>query len=234
MKPGSLEKLTTRSKTPHTDTLLARVLRSSGRVAMRRAKLITAAAAVIIAVSIAGINRIEINDNPVRWFKANHPIRVADQVLNDHFAGTYDAFVVLTHEDDDALPAFMNSAHNLLSGVNEESVSGIYDALGADTAEIGAWYGSVIAAVDDALFDAGSDETIAALEELMFRAEEAQVQSKYFQKPDALHYIGEIQAALNESGHVGKSIEFLQRRQLSLKLCCNTSHHTDHMTCGTS
>jgi predicted RND superfamily exporter protein len=205
MKPGSLEKLTTRSKTPHTDTLLARVLRSSGRVAMRRAKLITAAAAVIIAVSIAGINRIEINDNPVRWFKANHPIRVADQVLNDHFAGTYDAFVVLTHEDDDALPAFMNSAHNLLSGVNEESVSGIYDALGADTAEIGAWYGSVIAAVDDALFDAGSDETIAALEELMFRAEEAQVQSKYFQKPDALHYIGEIQAALNESGHVGKS-----------------------------
>jgi predicted RND superfamily exporter protein len=205
MKPESLEKLTTRSKTPHTDTLLARVLRSSGRFAMRRGKLITAVAAVVIAVSIAGINRIEINDNPVRWFKANHPIRVADAVLNDHFAGTYDAFVVLSHEDDDALPAFMNSAHNLLSGVNEESVSSVYAALGADASDIGAWYGSVIAAVDDALFDAETDETIAALEGLMFLAEEAQVQSKYFQRPDVLHYISDIQVALNETGYVGKS-----------------------------
>ena len=205
MKPGSLEKLATRSKTPHNDTLLARVLRNSGAFAMRRGKLITAAAAVVIAVSIAGINRIEINDNPVRWFKENHPIRIADRILNDHFAGTYDAFVVLTHEDDDALPAFMNSAHNLLSGVNEESASSVYDALGADASDIGAWYGSVIAAVDDALFAAESDETIAALEDLMFLAEEAQVQSKYFQRPDVLHYIGDIQAALKKSGYVGKS-----------------------------
>ena len=56
-----------------------------------------------LAVLVDGLERcghpvaIEINDNPVRWFKASHEIRVADHVLNEHFAGTYDAFVVLTH-----------------------------------------------------------------------------------------------------------------------------------------
>jgi len=205
MKPSSLEKLASRSNTPHTDTLLARALRSSGRFAMRRGKLITGIAVLVIAVSVAGINRIEINDNPVRWFKANHPIRVADTVLNEHFAGTYDAFVVLTHEDDDALPAFMNTAHNSLSGVSVDSVSSVYDALGADASDIGAWYGNVIAAADDALFDAETDDAIASLERLMSAAEDAQVQSKYFQRPDVLHYISDIQIALTNSGYVGKS-----------------------------
>jgi predicted RND superfamily exporter protein len=205
MKPHALDKLATRSKTPHTDTLLARVLRRSGKFAMRRGKLITGIAVVVIAVSIAGISRIEINDNPVRWFKANHPIRVADDVLNEHFAGTYDAFIVLTHNDEDALPQFREQAGTLLSGVVGESASAVREALGADSSDLGAWYGNLIAAVDDALFEINDDDSVEALEELMFLAEDAQSQSKYFQRPDVLEYISGIQRALDESGFVGKS-----------------------------
>ena len=53
---------------------------------------------IIIAVSIYGVNRIKVNDNPVKWFTQNHRIRVADRVLNDHFGGTYTAYLTLKPE----------------------------------------------------------------------------------------------------------------------------------------
>ncbi|MDJ0812819.1 MAG: MMPL family transporter [Woeseiaceae bacterium] len=205
MKPESLEKLATRAKIPHTDTLLARGLRRAGAFAMRRGKLITGIAVLGIAVSIAGISRIEINDNPVRWFKASHEIRVADKVLNEHFAGTYDAFVVMTHSDEDALPRFTAAANDLLVGVDPESVVSVRAALAAEPADLGAWYGTLIAAIDDALFEATDNDAMVALEDLMLLAEEAQLESKFFQRPDVLEYISGIQRAMNESGYVGKS-----------------------------
>ena len=54
-----------------------------------------------MALSVAGLLQIQINDNPVRWFKEQHRIRVADKVLNEHFAGTYDAFLVLEYAGGD-------------------------------------------------------------------------------------------------------------------------------------
>ena len=66
---------------------------------MRWAKPLVVFFVAVFAVSIAGITRIDINDNPVRWFKQDHRIRVADRVLNEHFAGTYDAYLVLSRTD---------------------------------------------------------------------------------------------------------------------------------------
>jgi predicted RND superfamily exporter protein len=205
MKPAALDKLASRSKTPHTDTRLARALRVIGRFANRRGKLVTGIAVFGIAISIAGISRIEINDNPVRWFKASHPIRVADKVLNEHFAGTYDAFVVLSHHDENALPAFIAMADEALADVEKPYAGEIRNLLGADAPDSSAWYGDLIAVIDDALFDTADNNTITALEMLMTEAEEAQVASKYFQRPDALAYISDMQIALNDSGYVGKS-----------------------------
>jgi len=205
MNPVALEKLAARSKTPHTDTLLARTLRRGGRFAIRRAKLITGIAVLVVAISVAGIYRIQINDNPVRWFKANHDIRVADAVLNEHFAGTYDAFVVLTHKNSAALPEFAAAASKLLDNVDADYADSLRNALAADASDIGAYYGSLIAAIDDSLFDADTSANVAALEELMALAETAQRESKYFQRPDILHAIAEIQLALDKSGYVGKT-----------------------------
>jgi predicted RND superfamily exporter protein len=95
MKPASLVVLARLKSGSDADTPLARGLRTVGRFAFRHGKLVTGIAFGIIALSAVGVVQIEINDNPVRWFKEHHRIRVADHVLNDHFAGTYDAFLVL-------------------------------------------------------------------------------------------------------------------------------------------
>jgi predicted RND superfamily exporter protein len=205
MKPATIEKIRSRSKTPHNETMLARTLRASGRSALHRGKLITGIAVALVAVGIAGIYQIQINDNPVRWFKANHPIRVADEVLNEHFAGTYDAFVVLTHDGQDSLPALTHEAGELLANLAGALVADIRVPLADQTANTGEYYGDLIAAVDDALFEAGSEAAIDSLTRLMERAEEAQVAAKYFQRPDILESIDSIQQAMTDSGLVGKT-----------------------------
>ncbi len=205
MKPASLDKLATRAKTPHTETLLARSLRAGGRFAFRQGKLITGIAVLAIGVSVAGIMQIEINDNPVRWFKSSHPIRVADDVLNEHFAGTYDAFVVLSHENEEGRQAFVESAKTLTERVADPYRSELLGLLNADASDLSAWYGDLVSAVDDALFDASDDASLDALDELMQIAENAQVAAKYFQRPDALEFISRTQAALVDSGVVGKA-----------------------------
>ncbi len=205
MSPAALDKLAAHSKTPHTDTALARMLRRSGRFSIRYGKWISSAAAILIVISIAGISRIEINDNPVRWFKANHPIRVADKVLNEHFAGTYDAFVVLSHDSQGSVVSYIDSATALLSSFDDAELNDLSELLAADTREIDAYYDAIIAVADDRLFESDDDQTIDTLEQLMVLTEEAQSASKYFQRPDILHEIVGIQEALDASGFVGKS-----------------------------
>jgi predicted RND superfamily exporter protein len=73
---------------------LARLLVWGGRLTRERAKVWLGLTGVILALSAYGISRIQINDNPVKWFVADHPIRVADRVLNEHFGGTYEAYLV--------------------------------------------------------------------------------------------------------------------------------------------
>lgn len=205
MNSASLDKLASRAKTPHTDTPLARGLRRSGQFAIRYGKWISSAAVILILLSVAGISRIEINDNPVRWFKANHPIRVADDVLNEHFAGTYDAFVVLSHTDKEAIAFYSEAARALLTDVEQSAATSLTVLLDAESDELNRYYNTIIAAADDLLFEADDDATINALEELMFLTEEAQSASKYFQRPDILEDIANIQEALDASGLVGKT-----------------------------
>ncbi len=205
LSPAALDKLAADSRTPHTQTMLARLLRKSGRFALRYGKPITGVAVLVIAVSVAGIMRIQINDNPVRWFKESHPIRVADEVLNEHFAGTYDAYMVLTADPSEGLEAFRVAATDLLEGVEEPYSTGIGRLLEAEPAEPSIWYGNIVMAVDDALFDTADESSMAALESLLLAAEEAQSASQYFQNPAALEYIARLQTAIDQSGTIGKS-----------------------------
>ncbi|MBN1437523.1 MAG: MMPL family transporter [Sedimentisphaerales bacterium] len=81
---------------PHEQgTLLTRFLRQAGQWTYNYAKPILVVIVLIGAVAVYGITRIQINDNPVKWFAPSHPIRQADRVLNEHFAGTYMAYLIL-------------------------------------------------------------------------------------------------------------------------------------------
>ncbi len=71
------------------------LLNRVGQFTYRRAGLIMIIVAFLIVVALYGISKININDNPTRWFTKSHPIRVADYVLNKHFGGTYMAYLLL-------------------------------------------------------------------------------------------------------------------------------------------
>jgi uncharacterized protein len=76
-------------------SLLDRALPPIGRFAARKAVGVAVGAALLLALAVAGILRINVNDNPVKWFAKDHRIRIADKVLNEHFAGTYTAYLTL-------------------------------------------------------------------------------------------------------------------------------------------
>jgi hypothetical protein len=50
---------------------------------------------VLVVIGISGVVQIRINDNPVKWFKKGHPMRVADTVMNRLFGGTYMAYLAV-------------------------------------------------------------------------------------------------------------------------------------------
>ena len=78
---------------------LEKVLKPVGAFTIKRWKEIIVFTVIIIAISVWGISRIQVNDNPVKWFTKGHPIRIADRVLNAHFGGTYMAYLVMQSED---------------------------------------------------------------------------------------------------------------------------------------
>jgi hypothetical protein len=85
-------------KDVHHHGLIDTVLTKIRKFSINKAKYIVMASILIIFISIYGISKIEVNDNPTKWFEKDHPIRVADRVLNSHFGGTYTAYLVLKNE----------------------------------------------------------------------------------------------------------------------------------------
>ena len=80
---------------------LAVFLRWMGGATYRNAKVIIALSVVVLIAAGYGISYININDNPVKWFAKDHPIRIADRVLNKHFGGTYMAYLAMEYTGDE-------------------------------------------------------------------------------------------------------------------------------------
>ncbi|MDD5116131.1 MAG: MMPL family transporter [Candidatus Omnitrophica bacterium] len=79
--------------------LLSRFLVGMGRLTVRRWKIFLLLTVAVAALSVYGITRIRVNDNPTKWFARRHPIRIADTVLNRHFGGTYSVYFILEAQD---------------------------------------------------------------------------------------------------------------------------------------
>ncbi|GMR12147.1 MAG: hypothetical protein BMS9Abin29_0335 [Gemmatimonadota bacterium] len=189
--------------------LLARLLGRLGPWTVSASTGIVAVTVAVGAVSVFGISRIQVNDNPVRWFRPDHKIRIADRVLNEHFAGTYNAFLVLRAGDQGGdLDAVLADVRTQLEAAVE-----------ADGPDIVAGWADVIASVpvdrpdrvegliDEALrrLDAADDEAAVLWDDVVLRLEDAQIAAKVFQTPETLEYIAGLQDALDRSGLVGKS-----------------------------
>ncbi|MDT8391233.1 MAG: MMPL family transporter [Lentisphaeria bacterium] len=79
----------------HPSPMMNTLLNKLGNVSYLHWRLVLAAVVAVAAFSIVGITKINVNDNPVKWFTPDHEIRVADRVMNDHFGGTYTAYLTL-------------------------------------------------------------------------------------------------------------------------------------------
>jgi predicted RND superfamily exporter protein len=195
----------------HGGNFIARILHAAGPWTVGRAKLVTALTAVVVVISAIGILKIQINDNPVRWFRPDHKIRVADRVLNEHFGGTYNAFFVMEKMAGDG-------ERVNLAVTTEMALVDVRDSGGVDL--VAAWGDIVAAARDkrpdeyyDALVDAvmlkaddaSTDDEAYAWDDVLVMVEDAQTRAKYFQSPEALEYIGGLQTFITQHPLVGKT-----------------------------
>jgi predicted RND superfamily exporter protein len=199
-------------------TWLTRLLHRTGQLTYTGAKPILVVTALIAGVAVYGITRVNINDNPIKWFAKSHPIRRADRELNQHFAGTYMAYLVL--ED--------KSSRN----VTTEYVGDVRTRLlqkGDELAAAAPQARDVIAQAEKALLDSASDrltriELLARMSQYMDQQEAAAPEStaevwseltnffdleqerlKLFKQPATLCYIANLEKYLEDMDLVGKS-----------------------------
>ncbi|MBV1886621.1 MAG: MMPL family transporter [Parvibaculaceae bacterium] len=175
-------------------SLMGRGLLRLGDFTFTQAKLILGITLVLSGVAYYGITKIQINDNPVKWFEANHPIRIADRALNERFAGTYMAYLTFEAVGDnfDVLtpPIFSSFAPSVQTDVEP-------------------LLGSPLSAVEGHFMDAqdaaGSDDEWEMWDTALATLQKVQQQRSIFKRPDVLAYIQNLQAHLLETGLVGKS-----------------------------
>ena len=102
MSDEKLKKILPKEESDST-SIFDRVLKPIGRFAFSRARTVLILGLVLLAVGISGVMQIQINDNPVKWFKKGHPMRVADTVMNRLFGGTYMAYVMVEGKEPETI-----------------------------------------------------------------------------------------------------------------------------------
>ncbi|WP_417345957.1 efflux RND transporter permease subunit [Ferrimonas sp.] len=195
MSPQALEKMQQKLHAPKGPGLLSRLLERTGQRSVTLAKPIVAISLAVLALSLWGISKIQINDNPVRWFKQDHEIRVADRALNHHFAGTYDAYLVLSAQPSDAISQAQLQQLTDILGEPQRALA-IKAKQGSAEA-----LSELLLALEDASFDTGDpriDPLLASLEQ------QAEAQRRFLD-PTLLGWMANLQAYLDSTGLVGKS-----------------------------
>jgi uncharacterized protein len=75
---------------------LDKILRPLGKFAYNHSFPIFLGGVAVTVLSIWGIFKTVINDNPINWFVEKHEIRVADRLMNHDFTGAYPVYFVGT------------------------------------------------------------------------------------------------------------------------------------------
>jgi len=197
---------------------LGKLLNLGGRITYSKAKPILLMILIITAVAVYGITRIEINDNPVKWFSKSHPIRRADIELNRHFGGTYMAYLVLEGPEEQKVE------HEYLDGLRKrllETASRLTDEFPEAQAVAAQMEKLLLAnASEDATkeqfldklaelanekADTADDELADAWFEIAEFFDLETERLKIFKQPETLRYISRLQKYLQDTSLVGKS-----------------------------
>ncbi len=203
MSPSSLKNLNRKHQSNELGKL-ALMLRATGKFSVKRSRWLLVGIVWLSTISVYGILSIQINDNPVKWFKAEHEIRVADRALNQHFAGTYDAWLVIeSTTKQEAIVAI----HDLISQITmpkdlrKDVQHLLVDLPASDNDTL---VEEFLSRLDDYAFSA-SDIDNQALERLTNSIEIWQEEQQVILQTETLTWIEGLQQSLQTSSLVGKS-----------------------------
>ncbi|MHC4727778.1 MAG: efflux RND transporter permease subunit, partial [Planctomycetota bacterium] len=218
IKESSLENFGSATKHAEKQSWLGKLLNAAGGFTYTKAKPILVIILIITAVALYGITRIQINDNPVKWFSKNHPIRQADIELNKHFGGTYMAYLVFDPAEDKAVSTqyisdFKNRLSEKLSVLNEKLLNTL--AIAPELEKSISQYASDAQSKEDLLqklralaetkLETAEDKDFDLWYELVGFFELEAERLKPFKQPNVLRYIAKLQEHLEQSGLIGKS-----------------------------
>lgn len=193
---------------------ITRHLQWLGKVTYQRAKFILVISLVTIIAAGYGIGLIRINDNPVKWFNKKHSIRIADRVLNSHFAGTYESYLVLESdlEELDASGTVGWLQQELAAMVFDESgekvLARAQEILNRENARAGGSAETLLTGVLSSWeneMDAAPDESYDVWGDVVDLVEKVRNRAGIFKDPAVLEYLAALQQHLVAEGKVGKS-----------------------------
>ncbi|UCF00141.1 MAG: MMPL family transporter [Planctomycetota bacterium] len=199
-------------------TWLTKLLHTGGLFTFNQAKPILTVLLIVLAIAVYGISRVEINDNPVKWFAKNHPIRRADIELNKHFGGTYMVYLVLDDAQEKTISyKYINELRNRLLNktielkeqfpLPSDSILELENKIPelSESAKTKEELLTALAAFAEEKITTAEDRDIDAWYELVDFCELEKEGLKIFKHPDVLRYISRLQNHLQKSGLVGKS-----------------------------
>lgn len=181
-------------------SLLSRFLLKLKKWGTHYPKAILTGFLLLSLLSIYGIKKISINDNPVKWFSKNHEIRVADKKLNEHFAGSYMAYLSL-----EATP----------KNPNNKDIQTVVTTLDVDPTLVSRFEEIInenqndLVQLSDVFLDeadsADTDDEAYLWEDLSLAFDIAmQSFEQPFKNPSLLNYLEELEKELNNKGLIGK------------------------------
>lgn len=113
-------------RTDAENSRFARIVASIPTTAARRRKAVLATTVVLGVAAIPAIASLQVNDNPVNWFRSGHEVRVATERLNDALPGTFTANILLAENAEGALldPTTIEAVESLQSTLQSLEVVG--------------------------------------------------------------------------------------------------------------
>jgi len=199
-------------------TILTAFLAWTGRLTFRRARTVVAITVLVAAAAVYGIFQNRINDNPPNRFHESHPIRVADKVLNEHFGGTYMAYLALESKPDvqeadayaEALSKRIDERGAALAVDDVDGAKDVFEIFRAEALLLGRTASTKEELLEE--LEAFAEAKSASEEDLSFTWDEALLfvdeergRGEVFKQPAILNYVAGLQEHLLETGVVGKA-----------------------------
>ena len=200
-------------------TPMSRSLHQVGTWTYNHSRKVISGTLALVLIAAWGISLIQINDNPIKWFTASHPIRVADKVLNEHFGGTYMAYLQFEQApNSESVETYAQSLKQRLQVRKTQSVDNRFlfvdkvfgQAISKIESELPTakskdrLLSELISMAQTSLDNAPDDEYDTWDELLLFFDEERQ-RKEIFKQPEVLNYLDKLQQHLLETRIVGKS-----------------------------